>query len=655
MIYQPRNVTPTDTYVDVTYVNYNHFSMEIATNKSVVAYKLVILDWNNNVVYTGALTNLSTPLYNGDTLFIPVPSVSNGLANGNDYKWHVYLYESTNGVNQYSMQIAKGIIQSVTSNTDFTIQSNISIVAGMYINYGNEFIEISSYNAETGAITIGTSFSETLVAGAEYQIYSNFIKTSPDYVMYAREKAECNISTIPATVTTRNYTFTGTYTQTDGEPIISHTWTIGRNPVITHHEGYITCESYTLEYTTGKVYSANLTFSYDRFKSGETYVVFLDVESTHNNVATQKVKAFDVEYPLVTYDEQPEAFVDCSKNAIQISWVTPVETQPSLIDNNVYTGNIQPGTISTNSFYIEKNLNSINPGYQIIINNVSFTIVNYDKNTGLLTIEEPVSNIITVGETYTISGVTDIPVDTAVDLYRNNPYNGVNSIDTKQYSVVYEGEPIIGEYPTSYEITMQFKPDSNFFYGTTGLFNDINPLAIIESDALDEVTGMMMIFIHKNYVCASTPELDDGNAKIQQLGNNNTTTAVHLASNIDLTATPYIYFIDYGYIEKVNAYNSSTQMATLNKNLPFAPEQGTRYVMMNTLSTPFYNNIQDEWVLQSSLAVQGDKDYRWIDNSNSWDDTKFWTEGGTGIERVANQWWKLRITNDSITLTRGGV
>lgn len=85
MIYQPRNVTPTKKSVDIRVLN-QHLTMEISTNSSVIAYQLFILDWNNNQRYNGSKVNLSTPLYNGDTLYIeiPAPSISY-LENGNDY------------------------------------------------------------------------------------------------------------------------------------------------------------------------------------------------------------------------------------------------------------------------------------------------------------------------------------------------------------------------------------------------------------------------------------------------------------------------------------------------------------------------------------------------------------------------------------------
>ena len=95
-------------------------------------------------------------------------------------------------------------------------------------------------------------------------------------------------------------------------------------------------------------------------------------------------------------------------------------------------------------------------------------------------------------------------------------------------------------------------------------------------------------------------------------------------------------------------------MATLNKSLPFAPEAGEDYVMLNTLTATFYTNSQDAFALQTNKNPQSNLDYRWIDEGNEWADAKYWVEGGTGIERVAGNWWKLQITNNTIKLERGG-
>lgn len=1261
MIYQPRNVTPTKKSVDIRILD-QYFTMEISTNSSVIAYKLFLLDWNNDTRYTGDIEYLDTPLYNGDTLYIeiPHPTLNNYdfISNGNDYKWYVYLYQD-----ETNMLITNGIIQDVEQSIYLTLQQNINILPGMYFKYGEDLIEILNYDPLTGKVTLDEAPTLTPTVGTTYSIYSNFIKTTPEYILYARETPVVTITNPPTTLTTKSYTFNATYSQANDEPIISHRWIIGIP--IDGGGG-----SFEKIYDSGDIYNANLSFTYDAFRNGINYLIELEVTSTYENIGYSGFQYFNVEYQTLEYLEKPMAKLDCNKNAIQIDWVAPTEFSPTLIDNDIYSGNIntilaakvegsgtsitlddtagdipmdidlasseleqetttgkqlldfangttmsstytftndvlniigsnnsytgvkynfldiakahigetirldfesytsqqtnlfsieffyndgsnhylplidnnietknliipneianatscniniysnktntaQTNTISItkpilhigttttsyepytggipapnpsypmpihtisgnntilinntniigldtnqykinlkagdkitaknntnatltiqlftnygdttrndywtlsanaqrtitltadskainwqyapngiawinigdtllqyepytyqeaninlgdieyceigdykdefvrsdgsnlfdistleigkawnngsnnaravvfvnckpnttysistsgisgfddskiivfekenvastsqianhsvttsttittsattnclaiqfnktgislsdftnvkiminlgstalpyepygignwgirknigkvvldgsesggraptsttgdyrfyvdigtniitstfetiapfycdkfkpisrdqsyakiegiaptdsgfnyksliiyceatknmtfaefqnwlssnnvtvcypyatsiylpitgtlaeqleyiyqylmsykgqtniyqinndlpfvisasaykyvdipeNSFYIQKNLQNIIPGYNIIISNVLFTISNYNAATGLMTVEENIPYKINMGgDVYTISGVADIPIGSAVTLLRNTPYSGVNSVDTGNYSLIYEDEDSesgLGEYPENYNITLQFKPDASFFYGTEGIFNDINPIAFIESDAPDGVTGMIIIFIHQYNVCAGKPQLSSGVANIQQLGANNTQNVVHLAEDINITNTPYIYFTNYGYVEKVNSYNTTTKMATLNKNLPFALEAGEDYVMLETLTATFYSNPQDAFALQTNRNPQSNLDYRWIDSGNQWEDSKYWVEGGTGIERVAGNWWKLQITNNTIKLEKGG-
>ena len=86
MIYQPRNVQP--SYISIDATENNTFTMEINSNNYVDGYELTILNWDNTVAYQGNKVALDTPVYNGETLAIPVPS-SIGLENGYNYKWYI--------------------------------------------------------------------------------------------------------------------------------------------------------------------------------------------------------------------------------------------------------------------------------------------------------------------------------------------------------------------------------------------------------------------------------------------------------------------------------------------------------------------------------------------------------------------------------------
>ena len=650
MIYQPRNVNPTQKSIDGDVLN-NYFSMEINTNDKVVGYELTILNWDNTVRYVQDKVNLSTPLYNGDTLSFLIPSsfLKANLENGFDYKWYVRLYQDTP-----NMYITYGIIQSVNSETELVLQKNINVKAGMSLKYNNELKTITAYSDNTGIATIESAFTSSVLAGAQYQIYSDFIQTVPEYILHVRKTPDVEIIDIPSEITTKKYTFNGTYSQADGVPLSYHRWTLGitdkDNPLI-----------YTIVQTTGKVYNCNLTYTYDGLKNGISYVIILETENEFG-ISNHVTKYFSVSYNEIEYLEKPSAKVDYSKNAIQLDWVAPTEFAPKAWNTNISSGTVLPGDIGSNSFYISRGLTNIFEDNIITINNVEMHIKTYDTITGLVTVKEDLPESLVVGSAYYIQGYDGLGVSDATTLYRNTPYEKTNSVDTKVYKLIYESDEgdSIGEYPDDWEITMQFKPNKDFFYGTTGVFRDIIDIASVESDAADKVSGMILIFAHIYDIVGVYPENTNGVAKIQTLNNppsgeSNTEGYMYLNDTIDLNTTSYIYFPEYSYIEKISNFDSTTLKATFNSPLPFVPTAGDQYVMMVTLKTAFYSNPNNQWLLQTSNKVNSTYDYRWIDENNTWDDTKYWVEGGTAIVRIAESWWKVKLTKDSIKLEKGGI
>lgn len=650
MIYQPRNVNPAQKSVDGNALN-NYFSMEINTNDKVVGYELTILNWDNTVRYVQDKVNLSTPLYNGDTLSFLIPSsfLEANLENGLDYKWYVKLYQDTS-----NMYITYGIIQSVNSETELVLQKNINVKAGMSLKYNNELKTITAYSDNTGIATIESAFTSSVLAGAQYQIYSDFIQTIPEYILHVRKTPDVEINNIPSEITTKKYTFTGTYSQADGVPLSYHRWTLG----ITDKDNPLT---YTIVQTTGKVYNCNLTYTYDGLKNGINYVIILETENEFG-ISNYVPKYFSVSYNEIEYLEKPSAKVDYSKNAIQLDWVAPTEFAPKVWNTNIFSGNVLPGDIGSNSFYISRGLTNIFEDNIITINNVEMHIKTYDTITGLVTVKEDLPESLVVGSDYYIQGYDGLGASDATTLYRNVPYQNTNSVDTKGYKLIYESDEddSIGEYPDDWEITMQFKPNKDFFYGTTGVFRDIIDIASVESDAADKVSGMILIFAHIYDIVGAYPENTNGVADIQTLnappsGESNTKEYIYLNKSIDLNSTSYIYFPEYSYIEKISGFDSTTLKATFNSPLPFVPTAGDQYVMMVTLKTAFYSNPNNQWLLQTSSKVNSTYDYRWIDENNTWDDTKYWVEGGTAIVRIAESWWKVKLTKDLIKLEKGGV
>lgn len=325
MIYQPRNVQPSGVSIDGLLDN--TFTMEIQTNSYVSAYQLLIVDFDNNEIYTGSKTTLTNYAYNGDILEIPVSASAVALSNGTNYKWRVRLYQPT-----ADMLITYGLVQATSTTTTIYLQPNINIKAGMAITINSQTKTISSYNSDTGVAVVSSAFSSAPAVGTQYKIYSDFIETVPDYIVYARRTPAVTISNVPSSLTLKYHTFQGTYTQSDNVPIVYHKFDLYTK----NDDGTI-----SLVASSDKVYSANLSYTYDSFRTGNKYLIQMTVENDMGVITTTDMYEFNVSYDIVEYLQQPLALFDDKNNAVKVSWVTPVEHDATSFRSDAATGIIQ--------------------------------------------------------------------------------------------------------------------------------------------------------------------------------------------------------------------------------------------------------------------------------------------------------------------------
>lgn len=651
MIYQPRNVQP--SYISIDATENNTFTMEINSNNYVNGYELTILNWDNTVAYQGDKTTIATPIYNGETLAIPVPS-SIGLINGYNYKWYVKLYQPT-----ADMLITYGIVQQDSENTITVItQPNINIKAGMKITINGETKEIASYtyNNEIGTATLTTDLSKKAKKGDTYQIYSDFIQTIPEYILYVRKTPIVTITNYTPSLDKKYKTFEGSYVQNNNVPLVYHKWDL----YLVNDNG-----STTLLKTSGKVYNADIKFYYDGFKNSQTYQINLTVETQYGVVATSGSQTFTVSYTAIEYLQQPVATVLNDKDAIQVDWVAPVNFPPLTINTLVASGYIQPGEITNHSLYLEPG-QTINPGATFSTDILTKAFVySYDAQTGYTTFLNGGIVGVHVGDYYTISDYVESME--GITILRDTPYIRSNSAklgtSILEYRNPNEVEPM-GVFPEKYNITMQFRPDMDFFYGTNGIYNDLISITsfVVDKEPNDNA-GTISIFAHRYNIIALKSELDSAGDIVTKTfpappeGKQNTSTQIYLADNIDLTKQPYLLLNKGDYIEYITAFDSATKMATLGRDLPneLIPVAGDTYVMQDTLSVPFYSNINNTFCLQNNAVSIASNDYVWIDEGYVWNDSQYWVEGGTEVARISENWWKLQITNSTIRIEKGGL
>lgn len=363
MIYQPRNVQPSSNSIDADIDN--TFTMEMQTNSYISAYQLSIIDFNNNPVYTGTKEILSEYLYNEDTLSIPV-NTNFGLSNGVNYKWRTRLYQPL-----ADMLITYGLIQSESTATNIYLQKNINIRDTMKLTIGSETKTISSYDISTGLAIVSEGFSSAPTIGTQYYIYSDFIETVPDYIFYARKTPSLYIENVPNILTRKYYLFKGVYVQNNGVPIVYHIFNI----YILNKDG-----SRSLVNTSGKIYSANLSYQYNNFRTGNTYYIEMIVENDMGIISQTNLYSFDVSYQIIEYLQQPQALFDSKQNAIKISWSAPIEHDATSFRSDAATGIIQDNSDTFTQATFEPG-QSIGEGDVIQTTNADFDMILYGKST----------------------------------------------------------------------------------------------------------------------------------------------------------------------------------------------------------------------------------------------------------------------------------
>lgn len=364
MIYQPRNVQPSGVSIDGLLDN--TFTMEIQTNSYVSAYQLLIVDFDNNEIYTGSKTTLTNYAYNGDILEIPVSASAVALSNGTNYKWRVRLYQPT-----ADMLITYGLVQATSTTTTIYLQPNINIKVGMAITINSQTKTISSYNSDTGVAVVSNAFSSAPAVGTQYKIYSDFIETVPDYIVYARQTPAVAISNVPSSLTLKYHTFQGTYIQSDNVPIVYHQFDLYTR----NDDGTI-----SLVTSSDKVYSANLSYTYDSFRTGNEYLIQMTVENDMGIISTTDMYEFNVSYDIVEYLQQPLASFDDKNNAVKVSWVTPVENEATSFRSDAATGIIQDNNNTLTQATFEPG-QSIGEGDVVQITNSDCELVIDGKST----------------------------------------------------------------------------------------------------------------------------------------------------------------------------------------------------------------------------------------------------------------------------------
>lgn len=293
------------------------------------SYQVQILENNTNtVLYTGTKTDVSD-VYNGDTVEFIIPS--NTFTNGKYLIWNVTQWESLP-----SMFVAGGAIQSGSTTTSIKIRQHPNVKANMYLSINGVQRKITSYTYSTGTAVVSPAFLSAPTANAQYQIHTDFT-TSPNFFFKSRTTPVITLGAIPDPIATRNHTFTATYAQAENVNIKYHTWELW------HGEELLN--------TSGQIFSANLSFSFDGFIAGEEYSVLLKVVTQDDDVVIESTGIINIAYSTPDISVPPQIVYLPDKRGAQVSWKSDALAIPTVTGTYSYANNV-PYT-GTNSVYIQ--------------------------------------------------------------------------------------------------------------------------------------------------------------------------------------------------------------------------------------------------------------------------------------------------------------
>lgn len=537
------------------------------------------------------------------------------------------------------------LTQSQNTVTKVYLKQNINIKDGMLLQIGDESQEIYSYDVNTGLAIVNSPFSDIPTPEDKYRVYSDFIELTPENMLYVRALPRVSITSFENPLSSKEYTFRGIYSQSDDVPLVYYKWDLYS----------VTNAGQTLIKTTGKIYSANIHFFYDGFKSGETYNLVLTCENEFG-IEAKSQTTINVHYDILAYEEQPTA-EQTENQGIRVSWMTATSTAPySLYTKNAY-GYIQSSNNSSTAIWLERN-QRISPGQRIRVgeSETESTISSYDINTGYTILSYGLSHIPVFGDYYYIISEPDYDL-TGINFLKDTPYLGVNSAELGNNHLVYEKNSGFAPYPEEYFLTMQFLLDDKFFYGDNNTFNDIAMIARYEGNDMNGTEDLMIIA--RNYSFAALiPSQNEGSLILGTItGIEEDGSAIYISGvSIDTEKQKYLCLIDSSYIEYIQEYDEENNKIILGKNLPLEerPEIGSYFFLYDTVEGFYYDGANNVFCIQNTNIINPYSDYIWTD-SGLWNDDYYWVEGGTPIGRAANTWWKIRVMPAGIMIQKGGV
>lgn len=138
---------------------------------------------------------------------------------------------------------------------------------------------------------------------------SDYIEQTSANAFITRKKPVLTIETFPTVIDTKEYDFSATYSQEQGDAIEWVQWQIANG-----------ASTDDLLLDTGKITTSYLETSYDGFLTGQTYMIRCMIQTENGVQETTEWKTFTVQYELTSLSGACKACGQCDHDAVKVTF-----------------------------------------------------------------------------------------------------------------------------------------------------------------------------------------------------------------------------------------------------------------------------------------------------------------------------------------------
>ena len=337
MLNQPSNISPDEINgsgcVDVT--QDMNVSWQVSGDSPMSAYQITLYknDTSSTRLYSTGKTVLTTPWwgvnYAGDTTFFDVPieaakMSAAGIGNGNEYKMLIVQWFASNDTGflyTATEAVAAGKYYFKINDTEYAVFTlDQALSSGDSIRYSTKNYTLSvTVNGffYTLTVTRTAEASGTALDGTAYSGGDEYVQQTTPALFLTRSTPTLVINTIPSPVSVKEYSFTATYSQSQGDPINWVRWQIAdkddtENPFI----------------DTGRITgTGELRVDYNGFLTGNSYSIQCTVETSNGVSVTTGWVDFSVSYTVGEPTGNVTACQLANEPCVYVKWTPDVLAQ----------------------------------------------------------------------------------------------------------------------------------------------------------------------------------------------------------------------------------------------------------------------------------------------------------------------------------------